>query len=110
MGSTGQGPHRGHSWGERCESENKESDPFSKLTDTETEVGFKEGFLQTPLLSPWQKLETSCQVPIGVNGPAALGEATVATSSPMPTTEQEGVPSEDEVSVHTLEDSQQGLD
>ena len=57
-----------------------------------------------------QELETLCQVPIGVNGLAALEEATVDTSSPTPTPEQEGVPSEDEVSVHTLEDSQQGLD
>ena len=28
LGSMGQGPHRGCSWGERCESENKESVPF----------------------------------------------------------------------------------
>ena len=42
--STGQGPHQGHSWGEKCESENEESDPFSKLTDTETEAGCEEEF------------------------------------------------------------------
>ena len=109
-GSMGQGLRRGHSWGERCESENKESDPFSKLTDTETEEGCEEEFLQTLPPSPWQKLETLCQVSLGVNGPATLGEAAVATSSPVPTPEQEGVPSEDEVSVHAPEDSQQGLD
>ena len=66
--------------------------------------------MQTLLPSQQQKLETSHQAPLGVDGPAALGKAAVGTSSPMPTHEQEGVPSEDEVSVHNLKDSQQGLD
>ena len=69
----------------------------------------KEEFLQTPLPSPWQKLETSCQVPPGVNGPATRSEAAVATNSPEPAPEQEGAPSEDKVLVHAPEDSQQGL-
>ena len=85
--------------------------------NTGTEVGCKEKLPQTLLPSPQQKLETSCQVPetlhqapLGVNGPATPGKATVATSSHTPTPEQEGVPSEDEVLVHTPEDLQQGLD
>ena len=106
LGSMGQGPHRGCSWEERCKSENEESNPFSKLTDTETKVGCEEEFLQTLPPSPWQKLETSHHVPIGVNRPATPGEATVATSSPTPIPEQDGSLSEDEASVHTLEDSQ----
>ena len=76
--------------------------------DMETRVGCEEEFLQTLPPSLQQKLETSCQVPIGVNGPATLGEATVSMSSPMPAPEQEGTPSEDEVSCP--KDSQQGLD
>ena len=110
LGCMGQGPHQGHSWEERCMSENEESDPFSELTDTETEVVCEKEFLQTPPPSPWHKLETSHQVSLGVIGPATPGEAAVATSSPVPAPEQEGVPSEDEVSVHSPEDSQKGLD
>ena len=110
LGSMGQGPHQGHSWEEKCKSENEESDPFSELTDMETEAGCKEQCPQTLPPSPQQKLDTLCQVPKGVNGPAAPGEASVATSSPTCAPEQEGAPSKDEVSVHALEDSQQGLD
>ena len=109
-GSTGQGPHRGHSWGDRCESAIKESDPFSELTDTEAEAGCEEELLQTPLPSLQQKPESLCQAPQEVNGPATPGEAAVATSSPVLTHEQEGAPSEDKVLVHAQEDSQQGLD
>ena len=57
--------------------------------DTKTKAGCEEEFLET-LPPSLQKLETSCQVPLGVDGPAALGEAAVAISSPMPTHEQEG--------------------
>ena len=35
-GSVGQGLCQDHSWVERCESENEESDLFSELTDMET--------------------------------------------------------------------------
>ena len=78
--------------------------------DTETKAGCEEEFLQTPLTSPQQKLETWCQAPLGVNGLATLGEAAVAPSSPTPAPEQEEVPSEHKMLVHAPEDSQQGLD
>ena len=81
LGSMGQGPHQGRSWEERCKSENEESDPFSELMDMETEAGCKEQCPHTLPPSPQQKLDTLCQVPKGVNGPAALGEATVGQTA-----------------------------